>query len=162
MNYGSRSNRLNVVVALLFVCSVCATCLAQEEPKVRKPIDIQNLFSASGWMGDGTFDKGLLSHLTGGVDAVEPALIGTPALWQALARKEAHMTAHRGQVGTLFQCTHLHGQALAVHEIVSIHTGDQAPTAVCQARVQGWYQPLVCCCNHRKARVLGGKPAGPG
>lgn len=57
MNYRRRGYRLTDAITLLFVCLVCATCLAQEEPRARKPIDIENRFSASGWMGDGTLGR---------------------------------------------------------------------------------------------------------
>ena len=67
---------------------------------------------------------------------------GPPALWQAMTRKEAHMAAHCSQVRlSSSACTC--GQPLAMHQVVSVHTGHKAPAAVCEPGVQGGNESLM-------------------
>src|SRR2546423_1820598 len=110
-------------------------------------------------MRQGTFDKRVLLHPSWRVDAVEPALVSPPALWQAMTRKEAHVTAHRSQARTLLKHPYLQGQPLAMHQVVSVHTGHKAPVAVCEPYMQGGNESLVRCCYNGKTGVLRCKPA---
>src|SRR5262249_46372066 len=105
-------------------------------------------------MSKRTFDKRVLLHPTWCVDAVEPVLVGPPALWQAMTRKEAHMTAYCGQVRALLKRLYLQGQPLAMHQVVSIHTGHKVPAAVCEPGVQGSNESLMRRRDNGKTGVL--------
>jgi hypothetical protein len=111
-------------------------------------------------MSKRTFDKRVLPHPGWCVDAVEPALIGPPTLWQGMARKEAYMTAHCSQVRALLKRPYLQGQPLAMHQVVSVHTGHKVPAAVCKPCVQGSNKALMRCRYNGKTGVLRRKPAG--
>src|SRR5262245_21842800 len=107
----------------------------------------------------GTFDKRVLPHPSWRVDTVEPALVGPPALWQAMPRKEAHMTAHRSQVRALLEHPYLQGQPLAMHQVISVQTGHKAPAAVCEPYIQGGNESLMRRRYNGKTGVLRRKPA---
>src|SRR5262245_59841318 len=110
-------------------------------------------------MRQGAFDKRVLPHPTWSVDTVEPALVGSPALWQAMPRKEVHMTAHRRQARVLLECLYLQGQPLAMHQVISVHTGHKAPAAVYKPCVQGGHESLMRRGYNGKTGVLRRKPA---
>jgi hypothetical protein len=111
-------------------------------------------------MSKRTFDKRDLPHTSWRVDAVEPALVGPPALWQAMPRKEAHMTAYRSQVRALLKRLHLQAQPLAMPQVVSVYSGHKAPAAVGEPCVQGGNESLMRRRYNGKTGVLRRKPAG--
>ena len=54
----------------------------------------------------------------------------------------------------------LQGQPLAMHQVVSVHTGYKGPAAVCKPGVQGGNESLMRCRDNGKTGVLRCKPAG--
>ena len=70
------------------------------------------------------------------------------------------MTAHRSQARGVLQHLYLQGQPPAMHQVVSVHTGHTAPTAVRQPGVQGGNESLMRRRYNGKTGVLRRKPAG--
>ena len=70
------------------------------------------------------------------------------------------MTAHRSQVRALREHPYLQGQPLAMHQVVSVHTGHKAPAAVCKPCVQGGNKSLMRRRYNGETGVLRRKPAG--
>jgi hypothetical protein len=70
------------------------------------------------------------------------------------------MTAHCGQVRALLEYLSLQSQPLAMHQVVSVHTGHKAPAAVCKSCVQGTNESLMRRRYNGKTDVLRRKPTG--
>ena len=76
------------------------------------------------------------------------------------ARKQANVTTDGGESGIGPQRLGLRRQAVAVHQVVGVHAGNQGCTAPSQPGVQGRNNAAMGCADDLKARVLSGKVAG--
>jgi hypothetical protein len=101
-----------------------------------------------------------LTHTLHRINAVQPTFVGAAPISQVSTWKEPNVTADGCEVGVFLQDVHLGCQALPMHEIIGVHTGDSLSTTVLDASVQGRHQSVMRGRQYRKTRVPVGKPAG--
>ena len=78
------------------------------------------------------------------------------------ARKQADVATDRGQSGIVPQRLCLHRQAVAVHQVVGVHAGNEGGTAPLQPGVQGGNDAPVGRADDLETRVTGSEVAGAG